>query len=68
MASASAAWSIERHRFEAELTLAGVGIIRAATPESRSVLVAIIVPAFDANTSNTFSTRYAFAAASCWSS
>jgi hypothetical protein len=57
-----------RHKFELDFTPAGVGIILAGTPESRSVFVAIIVPAFDENTSTTFSIAYDLAAASCWSS
>jgi len=38
-----------KHRFDADCTLGGVGIILAATPESRSAFVAIIVPEFDGN-------------------
>lgn len=34
-----------KHKFEAELTLAGFGIIFAETPASLSALVAIIVSA-----------------------
>ena len=45
-----------RHKLEADLTLAGIGMTFAATPESRSVFVAIIVPEFDGNTRMTFDT------------
>jgi hypothetical protein len=43
-----------RHKLEADWALAGVGITLAATPESRSVLVAIIVPEFEGNSKMTF--------------
>jgi hypothetical protein len=42
-----------KHRFDADCTLGGVGIILAGTPESRSAFVAIMVPEFDANTKTT---------------
>jgi hypothetical protein len=53
-ASASAAFSMLRHKLEADWTLAGIGITFAATPESRSVFVAIIVPEFEENSKMTF--------------
>ena len=45
-----------RDKFEPHWTLAGVGIIVAATPRSRNVFVAIIAPEFDENTRMTFDT------------
>jgi hypothetical protein len=42
-----------RLRLDGDCNLGGVGMIRAATPESRSAFVAIMVPEFDGNTRTT---------------
>jgi hypothetical protein len=59
----STALSMLKHRLDGDCTLAGVGIIRAGTPQSRSAFVPIMVPEFDANTRTTSVIVYEFAEA-----